>query len=149
MLGFHSHVDLHPAAPIPKREVSNVLGDKLGVRHDDLSAVVRPDPARPDSDVPNLPARSANLNVVANLQRLLEQKDQARYEVVEDVLHTETDTDAKSARNDSQLCQFNAGRSEREHESKNDQRVARQRGYRVGHASREPGPRKDRLAGGL
>ena len=90
-------VQLYAALAVRKRPVNQAFGDQLAVRHDNFRAVVRTHDTRAYADAVDGARDIVHLDHVADLHRALEEQDQARHEIVENVLQPEAHADGKRA----------------------------------------------------
>ncbi|MNL44771.1 hypothetical protein D3C87_1673670 [compost metagenome] len=89
----HAEADHHASDGVGKRPVDQTFGHEGFVRDDHLFAVEVGDRRRTDADLADRPGEGADGDRIADTHRAFEQNDQARDEVPEDLLQTETETD--------------------------------------------------------
>ena len=89
---------------------------------------------------------AADLDPVALLHRPLDQEDDARDEVRDDVLQAEADADRQRAGDDREARQVEPGRGDRDQRRDRDADVADAGEHRVAAAGVEPGARQHRAA---
>src|SRR6185437_2935039 len=86
MAAFHRHGYLDPYLVVADRPVDDLSAEKVAIGHYDLGAVLGHHFAGPDTDVANDAFLSVELDIIPDLEGPLEDKDDARNEVVDDVL---------------------------------------------------------------
>jgi hypothetical protein len=89
-----------------------------------------------------VPEVSDNLDRVSHIDRPLEQQDQTRHEVVDDVLQAESDTHAQPSRDNGELRDLDASRRQADQKAKEDHAVSREVRDSVRHASACTYPRE-------
>ena len=82
-------------------------------------------------------ARVVHLNHVADLDGTLEQENESRDEVIDDVLQAEAETDAERAGEDRELRHVEAHRRDGDEKSDEQNHVMQHRRDGVGHAARQ------------
>src|SRR5262249_59712365 len=89
------------------------------------------DRARADADTHHLTAEIAQLHRVTHLYRTLEEENQARHEVVDDLLHAEPEPESEGAHQHGDAGEIEAERPEGEQETGEQEPVPHQGGHRV------------------
>ena len=106
--------DHRPARPVVAHEIGDDAGHKARVRDDDLGAVKCLDFGRTDIDAAHKTLVAADHDPIANPDRALPEKDQARYEIVDDRLEAETYTNRQRARHKGELFEIQSKIAKRE-----------------------------------
>src|SRR5262245_12389457 len=138
-------VDVEPAHAVRQRPVRHLVGDQAGIRHDDLGTFPGAHRAGADADPLHLAGEGAKLDGVADLDRALEEEDQAGDEVVDDVLQPEADADAEGTGDDRDAREIEAERREAEEEADQQDDVVNQARESGGDAALELHAREDVL----
>ena len=103
--------------------VRDGLRDELGVGNDQVDVVVGPDQGRARTDLGDVSGHLADLDAVADLDRPLDQEDQARHEVLGDVLQAEADAHADRAAEDGERRGIDAQGLERDDQPQDPDQV--------------------------
>ena len=109
------------------RPVEHAAGDQLGVGNDQAGAVEGLDLGGAHADAAHEALLVADDDAVADLDRPLDQQDQARDEVVDDRLQAEADADRQRAGDDGEVGDVEAGVGDGEQGGERDADVARPR----------------------
>ena len=100
-----AHREVQAALLIAEGPVGHLPGDQLGVGDDDLGPLRGAHDAGADADAPHPALQVPHLDGVADVDRALEQQDQAGDEVVDHALQAEADAHAQGPRQDRHLGQ--------------------------------------------
>src|SRR5665811_137418 len=100
--------DIEAAALVERHPVGDGVGDQRGVRNDHRLAMNGLDFGGAHADLLDRTLLAADLDVVADLDGTLDQKNESRDEVVEDALQAEADTDGQRAGDDGEVGEVNA-----------------------------------------
>ena len=110
-IGIVADADLHVdgAQRVAMRPVQHAAGDQLGVGNDQAGAVEGFDLGGAHADAAHEALLVADDDAVADLDRPLDQQDQARHEIVDDRLQAKADADRQGAGDDGEVGDVEAG----------------------------------------
>ena len=140
--------DLDPARSVLVGPIGDRGGEKLRIGHDDGGPLEGLDLGGAHADSLHDPHIAADLDPIADLDRPLDQQDQAGDEIVDDILETETDTDRQRARDNRQIGKIDAEHGDPNHRRDDDANVTEPRRERVPDAGFEMGLRQYALGQG-
>ena len=129
-----------------QRPVDHLAGDEIGVGNDDFSALECLDRAGADTDASDLSGVGVNFDDVVDMDGPLKLQNQARDEIVDNVLHSEADADAKRSGQHGELVELNAADVNGGQEDEHQQKVVDDRGYQLRQAPRHVEAAKDLFA---
>ncbi len=146
--------DRRHCRPRPAREgdtaagvapVDDGVGDEAGVGHDEVDVVVRAQDGGARADLRDLRGELVDLDPVADLEGALDQDDQARHEVLDDVLQAEADPDPQRGAEGGEGRRPDPDRLQGHERAEDEHRVAREAPQHVAHADRQVGPREESI----
>ena len=129
--------NLHRAAAVGVGPVNDLVGDEVAVGQDHVRAVARADDGRADADAPHLTRGISDLDHVAHFHRPFEQQDDARDEIVDDVLQAKSQAHAERPGDDGDLRQVHAEKSQRDQETDEQHEIVQDRGDRIRQPRRQ------------
>ena len=127
-------LDPDPAHVRRHAVVDDQRGDEAGVRDDHRDALARDHVRGAQPDVLDRTEYAADIDEVALLDRALEQEEEARDEVLGELLEPEADADQQHRATGHQCAGVDADRPERHEDGDQHDRVARDLDGRVAHA---------------
>ncbi len=116
------------------RPVHHRAGDQVGIRNDHRGAREGLDFGRTHIDATDIPLAVADHYPVADLDRPLDQQDQAGDEIVHDILQAETDTDRQCTGDDRQIRQVEADRADGSNAGQQITGIGQAGDHRIAHA---------------
>ena len=123
----HAHIDDEAAQCVAAGVVGDRVRHQIGIGHDDFGPVEGLDPGGAHRDVAHRAVLAVHLDPVAFRDRPFDQQDDARDEVLHDVLQAETDPDRKRTGDHRQSGQVDARRRNRDDRRQEDAQIARAR----------------------
>ncbi len=127
----HANRNLDPPQAVRVGPVDDGGREQLGVRDDHRCAPERLDFRCPDPDSFDGTLIGADDHPVADLDRPLDQEDDAGDEIVDDVLQAEADADGEGAGDKRKVCQVETAHGYRHHGRESYADITESRGYRV------------------
>ena len=129
--------DADSAQLIGKRPIHNPRTNKLAIGNDDIGAIRRAQYARAKTYFTDLTGNRPDLDVVAELDRMLKYQNETRDKIVHQVLQTEADADAESADQKRDSAKVDTRRGQGDQKPQQQHAVAAKDIHGSGHTTRQ------------